>query len=305
MTIREMQNEILQLKKEKDVFILAHSYERHEILDIADVTGDSYRLACAVKNVRHKTVLLCGVRFMAETVKILSPEKRVILSHEEAGCPMADGLSIEKLRRLQEQYPSAVTVAYINTTAQVKALSDVCVTSSSAVKVIAGLPDKEILFVPDQNLGRFCQKQLPEKTFYFFEGGCPIHMNATLRDVERVKAAHPNAFLLVHPECFEEVVERADYVGSTSGIIDTVRKSTHDEFIIGTDNSIREHLEFEFPEKKFYPLSKKLMCMNMRLTTLKNVRDCLLGCGGEEIVMEENLRVSAKRCIDRMIRLGG
>ena len=304
MTIQEMQSDILRLKKERDVFILAHSYERHEILDIADVTGDSYRLACAVQNVRHKTVLLCGVRFMAETVKILSPEKRVILSHEDAGCPMADGLTDEKLRRLQEQYPNAVTVAYINTTAQVKALSDVCVTSSSAVKVISRLPNQEILFVPDRNLGRYCQKQLPDKTFYFFNGGCPIHMNATLQDVERVKAAHPNALLLVHPECFEEVVERADYVGSTSGIMDAVRKSTHGEFIIGTDNSIREHLEFEFPDKKFYPLSKKLMCMNMRLTTLKNVRDCLLG-GGEEIVMEENLRVSAKRCIDRMIRLGG
>ena len=304
MTIQEMQSDILRLKKEKDVFILAHSYERHEILEIADVTGDSYRLACAV-NVPHKTVLLCGVRFMAETVKILFPEKRVILSHEEAGCPMADGLSSESLSNLQKQYPNAVTVAYINTTAEVKALSDVCVTSSSAVKVISRLPDKEILVVPDRNLGSYCQKQLPDKTFYFGGGGCPIHMNAGQRDVERQRAAHPNALLLVHPECYKEVVEQADYVGSTSGIMDFVRASAHDEFIIGTDNSIREHLEYEFPEKKFYALSKKLMCMNMRLTTLKNVRDCLIGCGGEEIVLDEKLRVSAKRCIDRMIELGG
>ena len=304
MTIHEMQNEILRLKKEKDIFILAHSYERQEITEIADVVGDSYRLACAVKNIRHKTVLLCGVRFMAETVKILSPEKRVILSHSEAGCPMADGLSAQTLSMLQKQHPHAVTVAYINTTAEVKALSDVCVTSSSAVKVISRIPEKEILFVPDQNLGGYCQKQLSDKTFYFFGGGCPIHMNASLKDVEREKALHPRALLLVHPECFEEVVDRADYVGSTSGIIDTIRKSTHDEFIIGTDNSIREHLEYEFPDKKFYALSKKLMCVNMRLTTLKNVRDCLMG-GGEEIVMDEHLRVSAKRCIDRMIRVGG
>ena len=304
MTIQEMQNEILRLKKERDVFILAHSYERHEITDIADVVGDSYRLACAVKNVRHKTVLMCGVRFMAETVKILSPEKRVLLSHKEAGCPMADGLSAEILSDLQKQHPNAVTVAYINTTAEVKALSDVCVTSSSAVKVISRLPDKEILFVPDQNLGAYCAKQLPDKTFYFFHGGCPIHMNASERDVERARREHPRALLLVHPECFEEVVEQADFVGSTSGIMDAVRASTHDEFIIGTDNSIREHLEFEFPDKKFYPLSKKLMCVNMRLTTLKNVRDALLG-DGEEITLDEHLRVSAKRCIDRMISLGG
>ena len=304
MTIQEMQNEILRLKKEKDVFILAHSYERHEITEIADVVGDSYRLACAVKNVPNKTVLLCGVRFMAETVKILSPEKRVLLSHSEAGCPMADGLSGETLRMLQKQHPNAVTVAYINTTAEVKALSDVCVTSSSAVRVISRLPEKEILFVPDKNLGSYCQKQLPDKAFYFFNGGCPIHMNASLHDVEHQKAEHPNALLLVHPECFQEVAEQADYVGSTSGIMEFVRASTHDEFIIGTDNSIREHLEFEFPDKKFYPLSKKLLCVNMRLTTLKNVYDCLTG-GGEEITLDEPLRLAAKKCIDRMISLGG
>ena len=304
MTIREMQNEILRLKKEKGVFILAHSYERHEITEIADVVGDSYRLACAVKDVPYKTVLLCGVRFMAETVKILSPEKRVFLSNGEAGCPMADGLSAEALRMLKKQHPNAATVAYINTTAEVKALSDVCVTSSSAVKVISRMPEKEILFVPDRNLGNYCQKQLPDKTFYFFGGGCPIHMSASLKDVERQRSLHPNALLLVHPECFEEVVESADYVGSTSGIMDFVSTSAHDEFIIGTDNSIREHLEFEFPDKKFYSLSKKLLCVNMRLTTLKDVRDCLLG-GGEEIFLDEPLRIAAKTCIDKMIELGG
>ena len=304
MTIQEMQSEVLRLKKEKDVFILAHSYERHEITEIADVVGDSYRLACAVKGITQKTVLLCGVRFMAETVKILSPEKRVLLSHRQAGCPMADGLSQEALRILQKQHPKATTVAYINTTAEVKAISDVCVTSSSAVKVISRLPDKEILFVPDQNLGSYCQKQLPEKTFYFFNGGCPIHMNAKRQDVEEAKRAYPGALLLVHPECFKEVVEQADYVGSTSGIMNFVRGSAHDEFIIGTDNSIREHLEYEFPDKKFYPLSKKLLCVNMRLTTLKDVRDALLG-GGEEILLDEPLRLAAKKSIDRMIQLGG
>ena len=303
MTIREMQNEILRLKKEKDVYILAHTYVRHEITEIADAVGDSFQLATAVQNIAHKTVLLCGVRFMAETVKILSPEKRVLLSHGEAGCPMAEQLTVEELRRLKAKYPRAVTVAYVNTTAALKAECDVCVTSSSAVKVISRLPEKEILFVPDSQLGGYCQKRLPDKIFHFFRGGCPIHMNAKKSDVERAKREHPNALLLVHPECFEEVVEKADFVGSTSGIMDFVRTSTHDEFIIGTDNSVREHLEFEFPDKKFYPLSKKLTCVNMRLTTLKDVRDCLLG-DGEEITLDEELRLAAKKSIDRMIELG-
>lgn len=304
MTIRELQNEILRLKKEKGVLILAHSYERHEILEIADVTGDSYRLATAVKGAKENTVLMCGVRFMAETVKILAPEKRVILSEKDAGCPMADGLTPALLSALQKNYPNAVTAAYINTTAKVKAMSDVCVTSSSAVKVLSRLPEKEILFVPDCNLGGYCQKQLPDKTFYFFDGGCPIHMKAGRRDVRRAKTEHPNALLLVHPECDEEVAKDADYIGSTSGIMDFAEKSSCKEFIIGTENSIVEHLEYECPDKKFYPLSKGLVCLNMRLTTLKSVYDCLLG-GGEEITLDEPLRLAAKKCIDKMIELGG
>ena len=286
------------------MLILAHSYERQEIVEIADVVGDSYRLATAVKDAAEDTVLMCGVRFMAETVKILAPEKRVLLSHKDAGCPMADGLTPELLAALQKKYPNAVTAAYINTTARVKAMSDVCVTSSSAVRVLSRLSAKEILFVPDCNLGGYCAKRLPEKTFYFFDGGCPIHMIAKRNDVERAKAAHPDALLLVHPECLEEVAERADYVGSTSGIMDFVKNSAHGEFIIGTENSIAEHLEYAYPDKRFYPLSKKLACADMRLTTLAGVRDCLLG-GGEEIVLDEPLRLAAKKSIDKMIELGG
>ncbi|MBD5636483.1 MAG: quinolinate synthase NadA [Clostridia bacterium] len=304
MTVRELQNEILRLKKERGVFILAHSYERHEILEIADVTGDSYRLATAVKGAKEDTVLMCGVRFMAETVKILAPEKRVILSEKDAGCPMADELTPELLGDLQKKYPNAVTAAYINTTARVKAMSDVCVTSSSAVKVLSRLPEKEILFVPDCNLGSYCAKSLPEKTFHFFDGGCPVHKQTGLSDVLRAKEEHPNALILVHPECLKEVTDKADYIGSTSGIMDFAKKSSCKEFIIGTENTIVEHLQYECPDKKFYPLSKKLICEDMRLTTLKSVYDCLLG-GGEEIILDEPLRLAAKKCIDKMIELGG
>lgn len=304
MTVREMQDAILRLKKEKGVFILAHSYQRREILEIADVVGDSYRLATAVKDAKEDTVLMCGVRFMAETVKILAPEKRVLLSERDAGCPMADELTPELLSALQKKYPSAVTAAYINTTAKVKAMSDVCVTSSSAVKVLSRLSEKEILFVPDRNLGGYCAKRLPDKTFYFFNGGCPVHMNAGQGDVVRAKEKHPGALLLVHPECPEEVVSMADYVGSTSGIIEFAKKSAHGEFIVGTENSVKEHLEYEFPDKKFYTLSERFTCSNMRLTTLQSVRNCLSG-GGEEITMDEPLRLAAKKSIDRMIQLGG
>ncbi len=304
MTVREMQEEILRLKRERGVFILAHSYERHEILEIADVVGDSYLLARAVAGASENTVLMCGVRFMAETVKILAPEKRVLLSHGGAGCPMADELTPDLLSALQKKYPDAVTAAYINTTANVKAMSDVCVTSSSAVRVLSRLPEKEILFVPDRNLGSYCAKMLPDKIFHFFEGGCPVHMCANGGDVARAKREHPLALLLVHPECVGEVTGQADYVGSTSGIMDFVRKSAHGEFVIGTENSIAEHLEYEFPDKKFYPLSKRLTCADMRLTTLAGVRDCLTG-GGEEITLDEPLRLAAKRSIDRMIELGG
>lgn len=304
MTVRELQDEVLRLKKEKGVFILAHSYERQEITEIADVVGDSYRLATSVKGAKEDTVLLCGVRFMAETVKILAPEKRVILSHKEAGCPMADGITPAQLSALQAKYPKAVTAAYINTTAKIKAMSDVCVTSSSAVKVLSRLAAEEIIFVPDRNLGSYCAKRLPEKTFYFFDGGCPVHTDVEERDVVCAKRAHPDALLLVHPECRAEVTETADYVGSTSGIIDFVRGSSHGEFIIGTENSVKEHLEYEFPEKRFYTLSERFLCADMRFTTLKGVYDCLTG-GGEEMILDEPLRLKAKKCIDKMIELGG
>lgn len=303
MTIREMQEEILRLKKQKNIVILAHSYQRREIVEIADYTGDSYALARCVENSKAQTVIMCGVRFMAETVKILSPEKRVYLSNAEAGCPMAEQLDPELLAALKEQYPNAAVAAYINTTAELKTLCDVCVTSSSAERILAKIPETEILFVPDINLGRYVESKLPNKKFHFVQGGCPTHVRATKEDAARARMVHPEALLLVHPECRFEVVKGADYVGSTSGIMDYAKKSAAKEFIIGTDNSIVEHLQYECPEKKFYPLSKDLVCHNMKLTTLTDVWNCCKG-EGEEITLPEETRLAAKRCIDRMIELG-
>ncbi len=271
MTIRDMQNEILRLKKQNDILILAHSYQRREVVEVADFTGDSYALACRVANSAQKNVLMCGVRFMAETINILSPEKHVFLANENAGCPMAEQLETEELAALKARYPHAAVAAYINTTAALKTMADVCVTSSSAVKILSQIPEKEILFVPDINLGQFVEKSLPEKKFYFAHGGCPTHLRAGERDVEEARRVHPNALLLAHPECRPCVSAAADYVGSTSGIMDYAKNSVEKEFIIGTDNSIVEHLQYECPEKRFYPLSKDFECHNMRLTDRKSV----------------------------------
>ena len=304
MTIMEMQAEILRLKQQNDILVLAHSYVGREVAEIADFTGDSYALACRAAKATQKSVLMCGVRFMAETVKILAPDKKVYLSNTDAGCPMAEQLDCEMLAALKEQYPNAVTVAYINTTAELKTLCDVCVTSSSAERIIRALPQKEILFVPDINLGRFIAKRIPEKTFHFMQGGCPTHVRANKEDVVRAKQAHPNAKLLVHPECRPEVWEAADYVGSTSGIMDYAKKSDGAEFIIGTENTIAEHLRYECPEKKFYLLCKDFVCHNMKLTTLTDVLNASRG-EGEEIVLDAATRLAAKKCIACMIDLGG
>ena len=304
MTIREMQQEILRWKKENDICILAHSYQRREITEVADFVGDSYALAKRAQNVPNKTVILCGVRFMAETVKILSPEKTVVLANSDAGCPMAEQMDKALVEQLKASYPGYTVAAYINTTAELKTVCDVCVTSSSAVKILSAMPEKDILFIPDINLGSYIQKQHPEKNIKLVHGGCPTHVRAGVKELRTAQASHPDALLLVHPECIPEVVELADYVGSTSGIIDYAIQSDAKEFIIGTENSITEHLQYECPQKRFYPLSKDLVCHNMKITTLADLLACCKG-EGEKIELEESLRLSAKKCLDRMIAYGG
>lgn len=303
--IKDVQEQILKLKKERDVCILAHSYMTEEICEIADFVGDSYALSVKAKSAKSSTVIMCGVRFMAETVKMLSPQKKVLLANPSAGCPMAEQMDKEEISEVKKMYPDYAVVAYINTTAQLKTIADVCVTSSSAVRICRAMKEKNILFIPDINLGQYVQKQVPEKNFKLLSGGCPTHAKMEKREVLAAKAAHPNALFLVHPECRPEVVELADYVGSTSGIMDFAEKSDAKEFIIGTENAIAQHLQFKCPEKKFYPLSKDLVCHNMKITTLADVLACVLGGGGEEIVMDESTRVQAVKCIEKMIELGG
>ncbi len=305
MTIKEVQDEILRLKQEKDICILAHSYEAREILEIADFTGDSYALSKMAAKAPNRTVIMCGVRFMAETVKLLSPEKTVILSSPVAGCPMAEQFDVSKIRQLKEQFPDHKVVAYINTTTALKTVCDVCVTSSSAVEIVRKMDGDRILFIPDCNLGSYVAKQIPEKRFQFVEGGCPVHAAVKPSAVEEARRLHPDAELLVHPECVPAVTEQADYVGSTSGIMNYAMNSDKKEFIIGTENSIAEHLQYLCPDKRFYCLSKSLICENMKATTLMDVLHCCQGTGGEVIELDQDTLTNARKCIDEMIRLGG
>ncbi len=304
LTTRELQDEIIRLKKEKDICILAHAYQSHDIWEVADYVGDSYGLSVQAAKAAQSTVLMCGVRFMAETVKILSPQKRVLLSNSNAGCPMAEQMDVELISGVKKMYPDYTVVAYINTTSELKTICDVCVTSSSAVQIVKNIENKNILFIPDCNLGKWVADQVPEKNIKLLQGGCPTHVRMSKRDVEKARKAHPDALLLVHPECLPDVSGLADYRGSTTGIMDYAKKSDAKEFIIGTENSIVQHLQFACPDKQFYPLSRDCVCHNMKLTTLGDVYQCVKGTGGEEIKLDEEVRIKAKRCIDTMLELG-
>lgn len=308
MTVHELQNEIIKLKKETNTAILAHSYQAREIVEIADFTGDSYKLSVDATKTDADNIIFCGVHFMAETAKMLSPQKRVFLANRNAGCPMAEQMDRELIAQLRAEEPDRTVVAYINTTAALKTVCDVCVTSSSALRIVRALDAEKILFIPDCNLGSWVQAQCPEKDIKLLNGGCPSHASLTAAEVKKAKAEHPNALFLVHPECRPEVTALADYAGSTSGIMDFAGKSDAKEFIIGTESSIAEHLQYEYPDKTFYTVSKGIICRDMKLTTLPDVYSTLLGMNSGdafEIIMSDELIASARGCIDEMIRLGG
>ena len=304
MTIRDLQDEIIRLKKEKNICILAHAYQGQDIWEVADYIGDSFGLSQKAAEVLADTVIMCGVRFMAETVKILSPQKTVFLANATAGCPMADQMDPELIAQMKVELPEHTVVAYINTTAELKTVCDVCVTSSSAVKIIRNIPNDKILFIPDCNLGDWVAKQVSEKKLELVRGGCPTHLRMTKLDVERVRKQHPKAEILMHPECHPSIVALADFVGSTTEIMSYAEKGTNSEYVIGTENSIVEHLQFKCPDKSFFPLSKDCVCHNMSATTLMDVYRTVKGIGGEEIVMSDELITSSRKSIDEMLRLG-
>lgn len=305
MTVEQLQKKILDAKRENDVCILAHSYQTREICEIADIVGDSFKLSVEAQKVKNSRIVMCGVHFMAETAKLLSPDKTVVIASDEAGCPMAEQFTPAQVEAFLAEKPGYTVVSYINTTAALKCVTDVCVTSSSAVEIVGKIENDKILFIPDKNLGAFVQKAYPQKNIVCWDGGCPVHGKMTAADVRAIKAKFPEAKFLVHPECPPEVCEGADYIGSTAGIIDYARKSDARQFIIGTEISITAQLSYEMPDKQFYNLSKHLICTDMKATTLVDVYNAVCGGGGLEITFDEQTAAKARRCIDEMIRLGG
>ena len=297
-----LKEKILKLKKEKNAIILAHLYQPSEIQEIADYIGDSYYLSKIARDCDENLIIFCGVKFMAESAKILSPEKTVILPAQNAGCPMADMASAPDLKEMIEKYPDAFKVCYINSSYEVKALCDVSVTSSSALDILKNVPNEQILFLPDRNLGSYIAEFFPEKEFIFWQGFCPTHERITTEDVLKAKIKYPNVKVLAHPECNKEVRDLCDYIGSTSGIIDYATKCEDKEFIICTEEGILYELTKRNPDKKFY-FPEKIVCPNMKKTSLENVYDAL--CGKiDEVILDSEISEKALTSLENMHKLG-
>ena len=299
---RALTDEILRLKNEKDALILAHYYQRLEVQQAADIFGDSFELSKKAKLAANQLVVFCGVRFMAESAKILNPDKKVLLPAANAGCPMADMVTPEDVLALRAKYPDAAVVCYVNSSAETKAVSDICCTSSNAIKVVRSLPNRQIIFVPDKNLGAYVAKFVPEKKFILHSGYCPTHRNITAAEVEEAKAAHPGALFAVHPECEDEVVAKADFVGSTSQIIDYCVRTDAPEFIIGTEVGVVDRLRFYHPEKKYHLLTPYLVCPNMKKTELSDLLAALRDEVNEIVMTPEQIE-AAKAPLERMVAI--
>jgi len=302
LTDFEMIKEIKRLKKEKNAIILAHNYQIAEVQDIADFVGDSFGLSRIAYESEATTIVFCGVHFMAESAKILSPEKKVILPVKEAGCPMADMITGEALREFKTKNPGVPVVCYVNTSAEVKAECDICCTSSNAVNVVNSLDSDRILFVPDQNLGNYVAKQVPEKEIVLFRGFCIVHHRVDAEEVDDIRRRLPNVRILSHPECQPEVINKSDFVGSTSQILREAKESSDTEFIIGTEIGMLHALKKQNPTKKFHILSSALVCENMKKTRLKDVYQALKS-DKNEITLDEDLRIRAKKSLERMLAI--
>jgi quinolinate synthase len=293
--------QIEKLKKTHNAVILAHNYQRPEIQDIADFVGDSLDLSLKATKTEAKVIVFCGVDFMAEAAQILNPEKTVLLPDKTANCPMAEMVDAESLGWLKKEHPDAEVVAYINTTADVKALADICCTSANGVKVVKSRKAKKIIFVPDRNLGLYIQSQAPEKEMILWPGVCRTHHDITKEEVLRLKQQHPKAELLVHPECQPDIIKLADYAFSTNGMVDHVKTSPTKEFIIGTEQGLCYRLEKENPGKKFYPIASAI-CPNMKKTTLEKVLKSLQTLE-PKIHLSEEIMQKARIPLQRMMEL--
>ncbi len=295
----ELKREVRELLRSRNAVLLAHNYMRDEIQEIADITGDSLALSQEAAATAAEVIVFCGVHFMAESASILAPEKVVLLPRLDAGCPMADMVSVEGLRELKGRHPGVPVVTYVNSSAAVKAESDICCTSANALRVVESLPDDEIIFVPDRNLGRYVAR-FSSKTFHFWEGFCPTHERMTTEGILRLKGEHPDALFVCHPECAPGIVELADHVCSTTGMYDWCRQSSARQFIIGTEAGILYRLRQENPEKEFILASPALFCPNMKLTSLEDIVHALQSMSPTVKVPEE-IRSPARRALERML----
>ncbi|MBE5929622.1 MAG: quinolinate synthase NadA [Lachnospiraceae bacterium] len=293
--------EIQKLKKEKNAIILAHYYVNEELQALADYVGDSFYLAKVAKGTDADVVVFCGVSFMGESAKMLNPEKTVLMPDITADCPMAHMAQVEKIKELREKYEDLAVVCYINSTAELKSHSDVCVTSSNAVKIVKNLPNQNIFFIPDVNLGRFVAEQVPEKNVILNDGYCPIHKDITGTSIKELKKKHPEALVMAHPECKENVVKLADYVGSTADMIAFAKQSECKEFIVCTEEGVNYRLREDNPDKKFY-FGGEYLCRDMKLNTLEKVLH-VLKTGENEMKLPEELCEKAVAPLDRMLAL--
>lgn len=294
--------EIERLKKEKNAVILAHYYVDGEVQKIADYVGDSYYLSKIATEVEQNTILFCGVSFMGETAKILNPQKQVIMADELADCPMAHMVDVERIAKVREEYPDVAVVCYVNSTAEIKAVSDVCVTSSNALKVVRALKEKNIFFIPDNNLGRYVASLVPEKNFIFHDGFCHVHKSITKENVLKAKKVHPDALVLTHPECTKDVIDISDFVGSTSQIIDYVGESEKEKFIICTEMGIFFELQEKNPGKRFYSVGHRQFCPNMKKITLEKAIRALENPQSYVELPEELIQKAAKPLV-KMLEL--
>src|SRR3989338_2186951 len=296
----KMIEEIIKLKKEKNAVMLVHNYQRPEIYKIADFIGDSLELARAAAKTDAQIIVFCGVDFMAESAKILNPEKTVLHPEKLAVCPMAQMVTVEQIKEMRKKYPRAVVVSYVNTTAEVKAESDVCCTSANAVNVVASLKEKEIIFTPDKNLALYVQSKLPDKKIIILEGYCYVHDKILAESVKKSKELHPNAKLVVHPECRPDVIKLADAVCSTSQMIKYCKENDAKEFIIGTEEGVINRLKMDCPGKKFYCVGGT--CLQMKKITLEKIYDTLKNEKGK-VEIKEKIRLKAKKALDRMLEI--
>lgn len=297
-----MKEQIAKLKREKNAVIMAHYYVNDEVQEIADYVGDSYYLAEVATKVEEDTIIFCGVSFMGESAKLLNPAKRVLMADDTADCPMAHMVDLDKINEVRAKYPDVAVVCYVNSTAEIKSYSDVCVTSSNALKIVKNLPNKDIFFIPDNNLGHYVAAQVPEKHFIFNDGYCHVHTEIDRDALLKAKQLHPEAKVLTHPECTQDILELSDYIGSTSQIIDYATKDDADEYIICTEMGVFYELAKKNPHKRFYSVGHRQFCPNMKKISLEGVLAALLS-DSEGVILDGGISERAKLPLKRMLEL--